>query len=260
MHIGQYIPGESIIHWLDPRVKIGSTVVLSILILKGEMLTAATMSAFLVALVPISRIAPHHMVKALRPMLFFFVLLFLLHLFFTDGTPIPPFPSWRVTVTYEGLFRGAITTWQFILLILSASILTMTTSPTELVSGIERLLRPLKALKIPSHDIAIMISIALRFVPTFLEEIDRIKEAQMARGADFKTGPVIRRVKSAVSLLVPLVLCSFRRADELATAMEARGYRRGPRTYMRELSMARADYVAVVVMCLMTGLSGFFLL
>jgi len=99
-----------------------------------------------------------------------------------------------------------------------------------------------------------MISIALRFVPTFLEEIDRIKEAQMARGANFKTGPVIRRAKSAVSLLVPLVLCSFRRADELATAMEARGYRRGSRTYMRELSMARADYVAVVVMVSITGL------
>jgi len=133
----------------------------------------------------------------------------------------------------------------------------MTTSPTELVSGIEKLLRPLKALRIPSHDIAIMISIALRFVPTFLEEIDRIKEAQMARGANFKTGPVIRRVKSAVSLLVPLVLCSLRRADELATAMEARGYRRGSRTYMRELSMVRADYVAVVVMVLMTGLHFF---
>jgi len=260
MHIGQYISGESIIHRLDPRVKIGSAVVLSILILKGEFLTAVTTSAFLVALIPISRLTFRHMAKALRPMLFFFVLLFLLHLFFTDGTPIPPFPSWRVTVTYEGLFRGAITTWQFILLILSASILTMTTSPNELVNGIERLLRPLKTLRIPSHDIAIMISIALRFLPTLLEEIDRIKEAQMARGADFKTGSFIRRVKSSVSLIMPLVLCSLRRADELATAMEARGYRRGSRTYMRELSMVRADYVAVVVMCLMTGLSGFFLL
>jgi energy-coupling factor transporter transmembrane protein EcfT len=149
------------------------------------------------------------------------------------------------------------TTWQFTLLILSASILTMTTSPTELVSGIERLLRPLKALRVPSHDIAIMISIALRFVPTFLEEIDRIKEAQMARGADFKSGPFIRRVKSAASLSVPLVLCALRRADELATAMEARGYSRGPRTYMRELSMARSDYVAVAVMVSMTGLHFF---
>ena len=260
MHIGQYIPGESIIHRLDPRVKIGFAVVLSILILKGEMLTAVTTNAFLAALIPISRLTFRQMAKALRPMLFFFVFLFLLHLLFTNGTPIPPFPAWRVTVTYQGLYIGAVTTWQFILLILSASILTMTTSPTELVNGIERLLRPLKALRIPSHDIAIMISIALRFLPTFLEEIDRIKEAQMARGANFKTGPVIRRAKSAVSLLVPLVLCSLRRADELATAMEARGYSRGYRTYMRELSMVRADYVAVVVMCLMTGLSGFFLL
>jgi len=256
-HIGQYIPRESIIHRLDPRVKIGSALVLSILVLKGEILTALTTSAFLVALIPISRLTLRHMARALRPMLFFFVLIFLLHLLFTDGTPIPPFPSWRVTVTYEGLFRGAITTWQFILLILSASILTMTTSPTELVNGIERLLRPLKVFRIPSHDIAIMISIALRFVPTLLEEIDRIKEAQMARGAEFKTGPFIRRVKSAVSLLVPLVLCSLRRADELATAMEARGYRRGYRTYMRELSMVRADYVAMVVMVSMTGLHFF---
>ena len=260
MHLGQYIPGESIIHRLDPRVKIGFAVVLSILTLKGGMLTAATISAFLVALVPVSRIAPYRMAKALRPMLFFFVLLFLLHLLFTDGAPIPPFPSWRVTATYEGLFKGAITTWQFILLILSASILTMTTSPAELVNGTERLLRPLKVLRIPSHDIAIMISIALRFVPTFLEEIDRIKEAQTARGADFKTGPFIRRVKSSVFLLMPLVLCSLRRADELATAMEARGYRRGYRTYMKELSMVRADYVAVAVMVSMTGLSGLFLL
>ena len=256
-HMGQYIPGESIIHRLDPRVKIGSAVVLSILILKGEMLTAATTSAFLVALVPISRLTLRHMANALRPMSFFFVLLFLLHLFFTDGTPIPPFPPWRVTVTYQGLYMGTMTTWQFTLLILSASILTMTTSPTELVSGIERLLRPLKALRVPSHDIAIMISIALRFVPTFLEEIDRIKEAQMARGADFKSGPFIRRVKSAASLSVPLVLCALRRADELATAMEARGYSRGPRTYMRELSMARSDYVAVAVMVSMTGLHFF---
>ncbi|MFH1954511.1 MAG: energy-coupling factor transporter transmembrane component T [Pseudomonadota bacterium] len=253
-HIGQYVPGESIIHRLDPRVKIGSAVVLSILILKGGILTEGIASAFLLALVPCSRLAPHHMRNALRPVMFFFVLLFFLHLFFTDGTPIPPFPPWHVTVTYEGLHRGAMITWQFMLLILSASILTMTTTPTELVSGIERLLRPLKILGVPSHDVAIMISIALRFVPTFLEEIDRIKEAQMARGANFKTGPLARRAKATLSLLMPLVLCSLRRADELATAMEARGYRRGPRTYMKELSMTRADYVAVLVIILLSGL------
>jgi biotin transport system permease protein/energy-coupling factor transport system permease protein len=254
MHIGQYIPGDSMIHRLDPRVKIGSTIVLSILILKGGVFTGALISAFLIALIPLSRLGVNHMVRAFRPVLIFFALLFFVHLFFTDGKPIPPFPPWRATVTYEGLYRGAVTTWQFALLILSASILTMTTLPTELVSGIERLLRPLKRLGVPSHDIAMMVSVALRFMPTFLEEIDRIKTAQMARGASFGSGPLVRRTRAAISLLLPLVLCSVRRADELVIAMEARGYRRGPRTYMRELSMTRADYVAILVMILMTGL------
>lgn len=254
MHIGQYIPGESMIHRLDPRVKIGSTVALSILILKGGSLNGVLISAFLIALVPLSRLGVSDMTKALRPVLFFFALLFFLHLLSTDGTPIPPFPSWCVTVTYEGLYRGAMTTWQFILLILSASILTMTTSPTELVSGIERLLRPLNVLGVPSHDLAIMISVALRFVPTFLEEIDRIKAAQMARGANFRTGPFVRRTRAVISLLLPLVLRAFRRADELVLAMEARGYKRGPRTYMKELCMTRADYAAVLVIVGMTCL------
>jgi energy-coupling factor transporter transmembrane protein EcfT len=254
MHIGQYIPGDSMIHRLDPRVKLGSTIVLSILILKGGGLTGAVISAFLIALIPLSRLSIDHMARAFRPVLIFFALLFFVHLLFTDGKPIPPFPPWRVTITYEGLHRGAVTTWQFALLIWSASILTMTTSPTELVSGIERLLRPLKRLGVPSHDLAMMVSVALRFVPTFLEEIDRIKAAQMARGASFGSGPFIHRTRAAISLLLPLVLCAVRRADELVTAMEARGYRRGPRTYMKELSMGRADYAAMMVMILMTGL------
>jgi biotin transport system permease protein len=254
MHIGQYIPGDSMIHRLDPRVKIGSTIVLSILILKGGVFTGALVSAFLIAVISLSRLGVNPMAKAFRPVLVFFALLFFVHLFFTDGNPIPPFPPWRVTVTYEGLYRGAVTTWQFALLVLSASILTMTTLPTDLVSGIERLLRPLKRLGVPSHDLAMMVSVALRFVPTFFEEIDRIKAAQMARGASFGSGPFIRRTRAAISLLLPLVLRAFRRADELVTAMEARGYRRGPRTYMKELSMSRADYAAVLVIIFMTGL------
>jgi len=248
MHIGQYIPGDSIIHRLDPRVKIGSTILLSILILKGGVFSGSLISAFLMALIPASRLGLNPMVKAFRPVLVFFALLFCVHLFFTDGNPIPPFPLWRVTLTYEGLYTGAITTWQFALLILSASILTMTTLPTELVSGIERLLRPLKRAGVPSEDLAMMVSVALRFVPTFLEEIDTIKAAQMARGASFGSGPFIRRIRATLSLLLPLVLRTFRRADDLVTAMEARAYRRGPRSYMKELSMSRADYAAVLVM------------
>ncbi|MCF8143472.1 MAG: energy-coupling factor transporter transmembrane protein EcfT [Deltaproteobacteria bacterium] len=248
MHIGQYIPGDSLIHRLDPRVKIASTIALSILILRGGVPTAALVSTFLIVLVALSRLGITAVAKAFRPVLAFFALLFFVHLFFTEGTPIPPFPPWAVTPTYEGLYRGIITTWQFALLILSASLLTLATLPTELVSGIERLLRPLQRLGVPSHDLAMMVSIALRFVPTFLEEIDRIKTAQMARGASFGSGPVLRRALAALSLLLPLVLSAFRRADELVTAMEARGYRRGPRTYMRGLTMRRADYVAVMVM------------
>jgi biotin transport system permease protein/energy-coupling factor transport system permease protein len=227
--------------------------VLSIIILNSGAITGAMLSVFLIALIPTSGLAPRHILKALKPMVIFFVLLFLLHLIFTDGIPIPPFPLWRITITYEGLYRGGLIIWQFSLLILSASILTMTTSPTELVIGIERLLRPFNILHIPSHDVAIMISIALRFVPTFLEEIARIKEAQMARGANFKTGTMVRRIRAIIALLIPLIISSLRRADELAIAMEGRAYKRGPRTYLRELRMSPADYAAVTVMILITG-------
>ena len=253
-YLGLYIDGESIIHRLDPRVKILSVIASSILILNGNTVTLAVAGIVLLALIAASRIAPRHILEALRPMLVFFVLIFLLHLLFTDGTPIPPFPSWRFTITYEGLYRGAVITWQFVLLVVAASILTMTTSPTELVNGIERLMRPLGLLGIPSHDLAIMISIALRYVPTLLQEIDRIKEAQMARGANFKTGTLAQRTKATASLLLPLVMNSLRKADELSTAMEARAYNRGPRTYMRELRMSLADYAAIAVMVLITGI------
>ncbi len=253
MHIGQYIPGASLIHRLDPRVKIASTVVLSILSLKGGVSTLVLISMFMTLLVPLSHSRATHMARAFRPVLIFFVLLFSLHLFFTKGNPIPPFPPWPVTVTYEGLYKGLVVIWQFALLILGASFLAMTTSPTALVSGMERLLRPFQKIGVPSHDLALMVSIALRFVPTFLEEIDRIKAAQMARGPAVGSGPLQRRIRSTVSLLPPLMQRAFQRADDLVSAMEARGYRRGPRTYMTELCMGRADYAAIAVVALITG-------
>ena len=253
-HLGYYIAGESIIHRLDPRVKIVSVIGMSIMVLNGNAFTLTIFSIFLAALIALSGIPVHQIAKAIRPMKVFFLLIFFLHLIFTDGTPVPPFPSWKITVTYEGLSKGVLITWQFTLLVVTASILTMTTSPTELVSGIERLLRPLKILGIPSHDVAIMIAIALRFVPTFLQEIERIKEAQMARGANFKTGGLLARAKATSSLVLPLVVNSVRRAEELATAMEARGYGRGPRTYMKELSMSLPDYTAIVIMVLIAGI------
>ena len=185
--------------------------------------------------------------------MFFLGLLFVLHLFFTEGKAVPPFPLWHITITYEGLYQGFLISWRFFLLLLAASFLTMTTSPSELVSGIERILRPLKIIRLPSHDIAIMLSIALRFLPTFLLEIERIKEAQTARGADFRTGTLYQRALTFRALVMPLIVNTLRRADELATAMEGRGYKRGPRTYMRELRLAWNDNIAVVVMVLLIG-------
>jgi len=254
VHLGQYIPRVSIIHGLDPRVKLAATVVLSIMILKGDTLTQCWITAFLLILVPLSRLNLCHIRAAFRPMLFFLGLLFFVHLLFTTGTPIPPFPPWPVTITHEGLTTGAFVIWQFSLLILSASILTMSTSPGELICGIERFLRPLNRMGVPSHDLAMMISMAMRFVPTILDELNRIREAQTARGACFKNGPILRRMKATASLLIPLIQSIMRRADALAMAMESRGYSRGPRTYLRELRMGRKDYLALLIFAGAMGL------
>lgn len=254
MRLWQYIPGDSLVHRLDPRVKIGFTLTLSVSILRGGALTGGIISAFLIALLLISELRLRSIAEAFRPVLLFLALLFFVHLLFTGGDPIPPFPRFPVTVTYEGLSRGASTTWQFALLILSASILTMTTPAMELVSGIERLLRPFGRIGVPSHDLAMMVSIAMRFVPTFLEEIDRIKMAQAARGASFASGSVARRTRAAASILVPLLVQTVKRANGLVTAMESRCYRRGPRTYLRELTLRRSDYRAILFMTLMAGL------
>jgi len=245
IHLGQYIPRSSIIHNLDPRVKLAAAVILSIMILKGDMLTQCWITAFLLILVPASRLNLNHIRAAFRPMLFFLGLLFFLHLLFTTGTPIPPFPPWPITMTYEGLHMGGFVIWQFSLLILSAAILTMSTPPGGLICGIERFLRPFKRVGVPSQDLALMISMAIRFVPTILDELNRIKEAQTARGACFKNGPLLRRMKATGSLLIPLIQSTMRRADALAMAMESRGYHRGPRTYLHELKMGRKDYMAL---------------
>ena len=251
VYLGEYISGESVIHGLDPRVKIASVVGMSIVVLWGEIFTQIMITAFLIVMISVSRIPFSRILRALRPMVFLLGLLFFLHLFFTGGRAIPPFPLWHVTITYEGLFQGALISWRFALLLLAASLLTMTTTPSDLVSGIERILRPFKLIRIPSHDVAIMISIALRFLPTFLHEIERIKEAQMARGAKFKTGSLLQRTMAYRALAVPLVFNTLRRADELALAMEGRAYKRGPRTYLNELHLSRIDYIALLVMTLM---------
>ncbi|MBN2126751.1 MAG: energy-coupling factor transporter transmembrane protein EcfT [Deltaproteobacteria bacterium] len=247
IRFGCYIPRESVVHGLDPRVKILSVIVFSLVILKAGTLGGVLITLFLAALIPMSGLSFSLLARSLRPAALFLLLLFIVHLLFTEGRPVPPFPSWVFGPTYEGLFKGATVTWEFSLLLVSASILTMTTTPAELINGIERILRPLKVLRIPSHDVAMMISIALRFLPTLIEDMARIKEAQMARGASFGAGSLFRRAKAAATLTLPLILGSLRRVEELATAMEARAYRRGPRTYLRNLRMSRGDYDAMAV-------------
>lgn len=241
--LGQYVPGDSPVHRLDPRVKIVATLLASVVILNADNLGCLVVTAFLLAAAALSGLPGRRVAGALRPLAWFFALLFGLHLFFTDGTPIlHSLPA----VTWEGLRTGISVTWQFAALVVSAAVLTMTTSPSELVGGLERLLRPLGRIGVPSHDIALMVSVALRFVPTLLEEVERMREAQVARGADFGSGNPVRRLRKAASLVIPLILCTFRRADELALAMEGRGYQRGPRTYLRELKFTRADYAALL--------------
>jgi len=240
--LGQFIPGDSPVHRLDPRVKILTVLLLSIVILNAGAAESLVVTAFLLSAVALSGLSAGRIASALRPLAWFFAILFCLHLLFTDGRPIlAALPA----VTHEGFERGISVTWQFVALVVSAAILTMTTAPSELVGGFEKLLRPFNRLGVPSHDIAIMVSVALRFMPTLLEEVERMKEAQVARGADFGSGGLIGRLRKMATLVIPLILCTFRRADELALAMEGRGYHRGPRTYLRDLKFTRVDYAAL---------------
>ena len=202
------------------------------------------MSAFWALAFFASSISFRQWFRAFLPMLFLFTLIFLFHLFFTPGTPLLSLPIPFLTMTWEGLGQGIWLIWQLGLLVWGASLLTSTTLPSELVNGMERLLRPLNRLGIPSHDLAMMLSLALRFWPTLLEEMERVKMAQLARGANFRYGGPLERLWKIYSLTLPMVLRISQRAEEIATAMEGRAYRRGPRTYLRDLHWAGRDWVA----------------
>lgn len=248
IRLGQYLPGDTIIHRLDPRVKILSVVALSLLIFQATPVEIALVSAFLAAFAGAAHMTPAQAAGALRPVAVFMAMIFLIHLLFTEGRPLLSLAPLPVAITQEGLLRGVYVTWQFAGLILAAALLTLTTPPSGLVAGIERLLRPFSRVGIPSQDLAVMVAMALRFMPMLLEEYERLRMAQMARGGDFTTGSLVLRARAVQSLAVLLMLSAFRRADELAVAMEARGYRRGPRTTMRELLFSREDLAASAVM------------
>jgi len=243
--IGQYYPSDSPIHRLDPRTKLVITFLFIVIIFFVRYYTGYLyILAFMGLTVLLSKIPVKYILKGLKPLLFIILLTFFINIFFTPGDNTI-FSFWVLRITREGLRQGFFMTLRLVFLVTGTSLLTLTTSPIDLTDGIELLLKPLKVVKFPAHELAMMMTIALRFIPTLLEETDKIMKAQMARGADFESGNLIQRAKSLVPLLVPLFISAFRRADELAMAMEARCYRGGEsRTRMKILTMGKADFAA----------------
>ena len=243
--LGQYFPGDTVVHRLDPRTKL-ILVILYIVALfqaKGWISYAAVLLVTIVCMA-LSHISFKNIFKGLKPMLFIIVLTAMLNIFYTTGTPIVE--GW--IITWEGLDRAVKMILRIMLLITGTFLLTYTTSPMELTDGLELLLNPLKKLKVPVHEMTIMMSMALRFIPTLIEETDKIMSAQKARGADFENGSLIQRAKALLPILVPLFVSAFRRADELAVAMESRCYHGGEgRTRMKTLHFARRDYLALAL-------------
>lgn len=242
--IGQYFPGQSIIHRLDPRTKILVTILfISSIFLAESSAAYGLLALFTAAVVAVSGIPVGMVTRSLKPLWIIIILTLAIHIFTTPGNIL--YSIGPLTVTSEGVRQGLLMTARLVFLIIVSSLLTFTTSPIALTDGIERLLNPFKRFGLPAHELAMMMTIALRFIPTLLEETDRIMKAQMARGADFNSGNLFRRAQNMVPLLVPLFVSAFRRADELATAMEARCYRGGQnRTRMKELRMQARDMAA----------------
>ncbi len=253
--IGQYFPGTSLIHRLDPRMKIILTVLnIAALFLCRNFFSLILMFAVSVVWVLLSRIPFSTILKGLKMILIVLIFTAFLQIFYNDGGTVlwHPVEKWDFKITTEGVFSAVFIAVRIIALILLSTLLTYTTSPTMLTDAIERLLSPLKLLKIPVHSLAMMMTIALRFIPTLIEEIDIIMSAQKARGADLETGSIVQRAKALVPILVPLFVNSFRRAYELAFAMEARCYGGdGKRTRLRVMKLSGRDFImlAVTLLC-----------
>ena len=243
--LGQYFPGNSIIHRLDPRTKLILLIVYIVaLFLAVHWISYGVMLAFLAVCIAISRIPLKSFIKGMKPLIFILVFTGILNLFFTQGeTVLVEF--WIITISLEGIIRAVFMLLRILLLITCTFLLTYTTSPISLTDGLESLLGPLKKLKMPVHELAMMMCIALRFIPTLIEETDKIMSAQKARGADFESGKLMERVKALIPILVPLFIGAFRRAEELATAMECRCYQGGDgRTKMKLLRYKSWDFYA----------------
>lgn len=250
MTLGQYYPGNSIIHRLDPRVKLLGTLVFIVSLFVFGSVSAyilATAAVFIV--VGVSKVPLKYILKGLKPIFVLMMITVVFNLFLTPGTVI--WQVWKLKVTVEGVRLAVHMAVRLTYLIIGSSILTFTTTPNSLTDGLETSLRWMQAFKVPVHEIAMMMSIALRFIPILMDETDKIMRAQEARGADFHSGGLFRRVKAMVPLLVPLFVSAFRRANELALAMESRGYHGGSgRTKMKPLVYRRADFAAYTAMAL----------
>lgn len=245
--LGQYYQADSVIHRLDPRVKLGTTVlfIISLFVFQGfgGYLVAAL---FLVLVIRLSTVPFKFMVKGMRSIVFLLSITVIFNLFLTPGEPIVRI--WKLSITQEGLRLAVLLSIRLSFLIIGSSVMTLTTTPNQLTDGLEKMLRPLNKIKVPVHEIAMMMSIALRFIPILIEETDKIMKAQLARGADFESGNIVKKAKAMVPLLVPLFISAFRRANDLALAMEARCYHGGEgRTKMKPLKYRGGDGVAYLV-------------
>ena len=242
--LGQYFPGNSVVHRLDARTKIIIVIVYIIALFQASgWIGYGTVTAVTFICIRISEIPIKSILKGIKPMIFIIALTAILNIFYTQGTPI--LPGW--IITWEGLERAAQMILRITLLIMGTFLLTYTTSPMELTDGLEKLMSPLKKIKVPVHELTLMMSMALRFIPTLIEETDKIMSAQKARGADFETGSLVQRTKALLPVLVPLFVSAFRRADELAVAMESRCYHGGEgRTRMKQMKFAGIDAAAFV--------------
>ena len=243
--IGQYLPFDTFIHRLDPRVKIiGVFLFIITIFFVDDFITFIPFVALLIAMLKVAKIPVKSVLRSLKPLLFIMIVTGIINLFTTPGEVIAKIGP--LNITYEGIYRTAFTLLRLVLIILSTSVLTYTTSPMELTYGLEKLFSPLKRFGFPAGELAMMISISLRFIPTLFDEAQKIRMAQMARGADFESGNIINRAVAMIPLLVPLFINSFKSSDELATAMEARMYRIGEeRTKLNEIYMDRTDYTTL---------------
>lgn len=248
--LGQYYQVDSVIHRMDPRVKLVSTIafIISLFLVKG-FAGYGIAALFLIGIIKLSKVPFRFMVKGLKAVVLLMCITVVFNLFLTPGEPLVTF--WKFTITKEGVRFAIFLALRLIFLIVGSSIMTLTTTPNNLTDGMEKLMNPLRIIKVPVHEVAMMMSIALRFIPILLEETDKIMKAQVARGADFESGNLLKKAKSMVPILVPLFISAFRRANDLAMAMESRCYRGGKhRTKMKPLKYKGRDFLAYIVLIL----------